>query len=84
MKGIEEHRNFLLNIDPLALKDYQYSKARMELLDLIKQDVIQAIIDNLNKTGQWEHLIEDLIQKKSDPYTLCKKILERYLVGCQT
>lgn len=83
MKGIEEHRAYLLKKDLGYLEKFQYDRARMELFDLVKQDVIQVIMEHLSRTGQWEVFIQDLIHKRTDPYTLSEEIIARYLNECR-
>jgi LAO/AO transport system kinase len=84
MAGIEAHRDFLFKKDPASLTQFEMDRARMELLDLIKQDVIRTIMDYLEKTGQWEQYLEGLVHKTTDPYSISEMIVERYLNQCQT
>jgi LAO/AO transport system kinase len=83
MAGIEEHRDFLLKKDPAYFREFQYYRARMELFDLVKQDLIESIMEHLTQTGQWDEFLQDLVQKKADPYTISEKILSRYLNDCK-
>jgi LAO/AO transport system kinase len=83
MEGIETHRDFLHQKEGVLLEQFERDRARMELLDLVKQDVVQAIMDHLTHTGQWEAFIEELVQRKVDPYTLSEQIIARYLNDCQ-
>lgn len=84
MAGIEEHRDFLFKKDPAILMQFEMDRARMELLDLIKQDVIRTIMDYLERTGQWEQYLEGLVHKKTDPYSISEMIVDRYLNQCKT
>ncbi len=79
MAGIEEHRTFLFQKDAAYLKKFQHDRARMELFDLVKQDVVQTVMENLTCTGQWEEFIQELVNKKSDPYSLSEQIITLYL-----
>jgi LAO/AO transport system kinase len=79
MIGIEEHRTFLLQKSPASWERFQQDRARMELFDLVKQDVVQAVMNHLTGTGQWDQFIRELVQKKTDPYTLTERILVDYL-----
>ncbi len=81
MTGIEEHRTFLFQKDKAGFERFQQDRARMELFDLVKQDVVQAVMENLTHTGQWEDFVRDLVEKKTDPYSLSEQILARYLKG---
>ncbi|MCU0580513.1 MAG: methylmalonyl Co-A mutase-associated GTPase MeaB, partial [Desulfobacterota bacterium] len=57
MAGIQEHREFLFKKDPATLVDFQIQRARMELFDLVKQDVIQIIMERLTESGRWDHYL---------------------------
>jgi LAO/AO transport system kinase len=80
MKGIEDHRTFLYQNESKHLLKFKYNRAQMVLFDLVKQDLASAIIGHLSKTGQWKEFIEELVQKKTDPYTLSERILSQFLV----
>ncbi len=84
MDGIEAHRDFLFKKDPAVLTQFEMDRARMELLDLIKQDVIRTIMVYLEKTGQWEQYLEGLVHKITDPYSISEMIVDRYLNQCKT
>lgn len=83
MAGIEDHRSFLLKKDPHYLMEFQIYRARMELFDLVKQDVVAAIMEQLTQSGLWDGFVQDLVQKKADPYSLSEQIIARYLKDCQ-
>jgi LAO/AO transport system kinase len=83
MAGIEEHRAFFFRKEGALLDQFERDRAQMELLDLVKQDVVQVIMDHLTQTGQWQEFIEDLVQKRMDPYSLSEKIIARYLNDCK-
>jgi LAO/AO transport system kinase len=79
MTGIEEHRAFLFKKDADYFQRFQQDRARMELFDLVKQDVVQTVMNHLTHTGQWDQFIDELVQKKTDPYTLTERIVSYYL-----
>jgi LAO/AO transport system kinase len=79
MAGIEEHRAFLFGKDPERQQRLAEEKARMELFDLVKQDVVEAVMRRLTASGLWEEYVRQLARKKADPYTLSEKILSAYL-----
>lgn len=82
MAGIEDHRSFMFKKDPACLAEFLYFRSRMELFDLVKQDVIAAIMEQLTQSGQWDEFVQELVQKKTDPYSLSEKIIARYLNDC--
>jgi LAO/AO transport system kinase len=79
MAGIEEHRAFLFQKDADYFERFQQDRARMELFDLVKQDVVQAVMNHLTGSGLWNEFIQVLVQKKTDPYSLSERILSQYL-----
>jgi LAO/AO transport system kinase len=79
MAGIGQHREFMFKKEPAFFIDFQYHRSRMELFDLVKQDVIQVIMERLTESGRWDHYVQELVQKKSDPYTISEEIVARYL-----
>ncbi|MBI5585565.1 MAG: methylmalonyl Co-A mutase-associated GTPase MeaB [Deltaproteobacteria bacterium] len=79
MAGIQAHREFLFKKEPAHCIDFEHQRARMELFDLVKQDVIQVIMERLTESGRWDHYLQELVQKKSDPYTISEEIVARYL-----
>jgi LAO/AO transport system kinase len=79
MAGIQAHREFLFKKEPAYFHDFQYQRARMELFDLVKQDVIRVIMERLASSGRWDHYLQELVQKKSDPYSISEAIVTRYL-----
>jgi LAO/AO transport system kinase len=83
MAGLEDHRAFLLKKDPHYLAEFQYYRARMELFDLVKQDVIGAIMEQLTQSGKWDEFVQDLVRKKTDPYSLSEEIISLYLKDCR-
>lgn len=82
MNGIEDHRSFMFKKDPAYLAEFLYFRSRMELFDLVKQDVIAAIMEQLTQSGQWDEFLQELVQKKTDPYSLSERIIARYLKDC--
>jgi LAO/AO transport system kinase len=84
MAGIEEHRTFLFRKDADQKLKFEEERARMELFDLVKQDVVEAVMGHLTRTGQWDEFIRELVQKKTDPYSLSEHILKQYLKPAET
>ena len=79
MIGIEEHRTFLFQKDQAYLERFQQDRARMELFDLVKQDVVQAVMNHLTGSGQWDQFIGNWFEKKPTLTALTEEILARYL-----
>jgi LAO/AO transport system kinase len=84
MAGIEEHRDFLFHKDVALKARFEEERARMELFDLVKQDVVEVVMGHLTRTGLWDDFIRELVQKKADPYSLSERILRDYLREADT
>jgi LAO/AO transport system kinase len=56
-----------------------YKKYKMELLDLLKQRLIETFLTEFEEGGTLDAILEDVAHKKLDPYTACEYILERRL-----
>ncbi|MEW6263291.1 MAG: methylmalonyl Co-A mutase-associated GTPase MeaB [Thermodesulfobacteriota bacterium] len=54
-------------------------KAKMEIIDLVKQGVVDVILKRLDETGELEQYLDELISRKTDPYSLSDKIMARVL-----
>ncbi|MBF0529764.1 MAG: methylmalonyl Co-A mutase-associated GTPase MeaB [Deltaproteobacteria bacterium] len=52
-------------------------KTRMEVMDLIKQGVVETIVRKLDQNGDLDRYVEDLVARKADPYTVSEEIMAR-------
>ncbi len=79
LSEIEAHKAFLFGHAKRHLKKHLRKKAINELIDTIKEGVVTEIVQELNGSESFERMIDDLVEKKTDPFTLCEQIMgERF------
>lgn len=79
LSEIEAHKAFLFGHAKTHLKKHLRKKAMNELIDTIKEGVVTEIVQELNASESFERMIDDLVEKKTDPFTLCEQIVgERF------
>lgn len=79
LEQIASHKDFLFDQGKDQLRKHQQTKALRELTDTIKETVIAGILKELEGSDILNAMIDDLVDKKTDPFTLCEKILETTL-----
>lgn len=83
MAGIFAHQQYLQQDRGKHLKKILYQRTRAELLDLIKEGVVQTILQHITVNDRLDQLIADILAKKTDPYTVSEKIVARTLKKCE-
>ena len=77
---IEEHYKHLIDKDILGSR--MRRKATVELNEAIRASILEPVLLKLLGSGQMEGLIEKVMKKEIDPYTVAEDIAKRYLEGC--
>jgi LAO/AO transport system kinase len=75
LSSIEDHKTFLFDHAETHLRDHLRKRAFHELVDTIKERVVTDMIHELESSEKFEQLIDDLVEKKTDPFSLCEKIM---------
>ena len=76
---MEKHQGFLAQGSSDYYRRLDRLKAKMELVDLVKQSVVDSVLKKLEGTGRLDKYVEDLLGHKSDPYTITEHILQDIL-----
>ncbi|MBW2108504.1 MAG: methylmalonyl Co-A mutase-associated GTPase MeaB [Deltaproteobacteria bacterium] len=76
MSEIDRHRAFLFGQGAKHLKAHLRAKALRELKDMVVEMVAGRIIRGLEESGRVEAVLDDLVEKRTDPFTLCDKIVK--------
>jgi LAO/AO transport system kinase len=83
MEAIERHRKFVYLAENLGR--YQAGKARVELLEILKKKLVEKAVDDLERHGLLEPIIEEIARKKTDPYSIVEKVVDHsfafHLIG---
>ena len=77
---IEEHYKHLVDKDIIGSR--MRRKATVELNEAIRASILEPVLLKLLGSGQMEGLIEKVMKKEIDPYTIAEDIAKRYLEGC--
>jgi LAO/AO transport system kinase len=74
MDKIKEHRSYVF--EERNLRAYLESKARVELLEILKNKLIEKAVEDLSRNGLLEPLVDDISRKKKDPYSIVEKVVD--------
>ena len=77
---IEEHYQHLVDKDLIGSR--MRRKATVELNEAIRATILEPVLLKLLGSGQMEEMIEKVMKKEVDPYTVAEDIAKRYLEGC--
>ena len=78
-RSIHQHRAYLL-ANPEQLKDLLRKRARNQLVEALKDQALQTILERLAQQGvSLDSLIQKILAKEADPYSLVHTILEAQL-----
>jgi LAO/AO transport system kinase len=79
LSEIETHKAFLFSHAKRHLQEHLRKRALREIIDTIKESVVAEIVQDLENSETFEQMIDDVVQKRLDPFTLCDKIMaERF------
>ena len=79
LEEVERHRRYLLGNGGKHLQEHLHGKMKIELLDLVKQRIIDSFLGAIEQSGELDKVIDELVQKKLDPYTACDLIVGNHL-----
>lgn len=74
---IEEHYQYLVQSELLSSRVRR--KAAAELNEVLWANILQPVLNKLNADGEMEKMIDKLISKEADPYTLAEQVSQRYM-----
>jgi len=77
---IVEHYQHLVKHDLLGSRIRR--KAVVELNEAVRNCMLEPVLKRLVASGEMEKMVEMLLKKESDPYTLAENIAGRYLKNC--
>jgi LAO/AO transport system kinase len=76
VKKLEEHRHFL---EKEAERKKSLLRAEAELVEAVKEKIVNVVIDELKKEGKFEELLQKILDKKIDPSSAAEKLLSEKL-----
>jgi LAO/AO transport system kinase len=75
LSEIEAHKAFLFGHGQRQLKERLRERAMRELRDTVRETVVREIMGELENSDTFEQMVDDLVEKKTDPFTLCDQIM---------
>jgi LAO/AO transport system kinase len=75
--GIYRHKQILEQNQTLEKKLRERTKAAF--LEILESEVMTHFVDKMEKEGKWESLIEDLMKRRTDPYSVVERMLSEEL-----
>ena len=77
--AVKEHQAFLESGQSPYYDNLSRFKARMELVDLVKHLIFEQVQNNLENSGELESWVDELLERRSDPYTISEKIVQEII-----
>ena len=75
--GIYQHKQALEQGHTLEKKLRERAKATF--LEILETEVMAHFIEKMEREGQWEKIIEDLMNRRADPYSIAEKMMAEEL-----
>jgi LAO/AO transport system kinase len=74
LEAIGNHRRFIYREENLGR--YQAGKARVELLEILKNKLIEKAVADLERHRLLEPLLDGIARKRTDPYSVAEKVVD--------
>lgn len=74
---IEEHHEFMVKSQLISERIHR--KAATELNETLWSAILQPVLDKLDQDGEMEAMINKMINREADPYTLAEEVAKRYM-----
>src|SRR4030043_131703 len=75
--GIYRHKQMLEQTKTLEKKLRERTKATF--LEILETEVMAHFVEKMEKEGKWESLIEDLMKRRTDPYSVVERMMAEEL-----
>ncbi|MBW2038855.1 MAG: methylmalonyl Co-A mutase-associated GTPase MeaB [Deltaproteobacteria bacterium] len=75
--GIQGHRE-MLHQEGLHQRRKR-ERARFEFLEILKSSLMKKLLQQLGQNGELDSIVEAMVKREKDPYTLVKKIIQKIL-----
>ena len=75
LEEIEEHRSYLNKAFGGLQIRKRKENVREELVEMIKNRLVEEVLNDLTETGQFDKAVESIVEGKMDPYTACDNLV---------
>lgn len=76
-QAVLNHRRFLLDQGANELKELKRERVYSQLLDLIKEGLVETALKRLGGIQGLAEVIEQILEKKKDPYAVSEELVRR-------
>jgi LAO/AO transport system kinase len=77
--GIYRHKQVLEQSQ--ALEKKLRERTKITFLDILETEVMTHFIEKMEKEGKWDKIIDDLMNRRTDPYSLAEKVIASELTN---
>ncbi|MFX0124343.1 MAG: methylmalonyl Co-A mutase-associated GTPase MeaB [Candidatus Hodarchaeota archaeon] len=71
------HEHLKTNID--FNREREITRRKNEILEILKMEFFENVLENFMNKQKWEEILNDVITKKTDPYSAAKSIMDPFL-----
>jgi LAO/AO transport system kinase len=75
--GIYRHKRALEQSQGLEKKLKERTKTTF--LEILETEVISHFIEKMEKEGEWDKIIDDLMNRRTDPYSVAERVMAEQL-----
>lgn len=76
LEKIESHKKYLQESTEGLFFRRKKEKAREELADMVKQRLIEVVLERVIDTGDFDEAVKSVVSGKVDPYSACDNLLQ--------
>jgi len=75
LDAIEDHKKYLMERSGTLLFRRRREKVYEELMDLVKNRLVQEVLSKLTETGEFDRAVDQVVAGKLDPYSACDALV---------
>jgi len=79
VEAIYQHREFLISSG--GYDAYLKDKVKLELMEALKGSLMDRVSQVINQDNYLQRLVDDLVKRKTDPYTAASEIIKKVQEG---
>ena len=81
VKGIDQHRQALKRSD--AMNEKMRERAKAAFLGILQSEVMGHFLKKIERDGHWKKTLDDLANRRTDPYSLVEELMANELIKDQ-
>jgi LAO/AO transport system kinase len=77
IQGISQHKQALEQTE--AMKEKMRERAKATFMGILESEVMAHFLQKMDQDGNWNKILDDLVSRRTDPYSLVEAIMAREL-----